>query len=105
MRRLLPRSLFSRLVLVFLAGLVVAQGASLAIILQDRGELLSRASGMQLAQRIADTVDLLDSFGPAERGRIVAVLGSTSLRVSLEQTAPPDAAPPPAATVPLAAPA
>jgi len=86
--RLLPRSLFSRLVLVFLGGLVLAQGLSLAIILQDRGELLSRASGMQSAQRIADIVRLLDSLGAQERPRIVAVLSSPPLRIALAAQPP-----------------
>jgi signal transduction histidine kinase len=66
----------------------VAQAASLAIILQDRGELLSRASGMQSAQRIADIVTLLDSLGAAERARIVAVLSAPPLRVTLAAQAP-----------------
>ena len=90
--RLLPRSLFSRLVLVFILGLIVAQSISLAIILQDRGELLSQASGMQSAQRIADIVRLLDTQAPAERGRMVAVLSSSALRISLGTT-PPSSAP------------
>jgi len=59
--RMIPRSLFSRLVIVFLLGLIVAQVASLAIVLQDRGEFLSRASGVQSVRRIADTVILFDT--------------------------------------------
>jgi len=34
---------------------------------QERGQLLSQASGMQSAQRIADIVKLLESLPPAER--------------------------------------
>jgi hypothetical protein len=42
---------------------VIAQLLSLAVHMHDRRELLSRASGMQSAQRIADIVKLLDTLG------------------------------------------
>lgn len=83
--RLLPRTLFSRLVVVLLAGLITAQLAGLAFHLHDRGELLSRASGIESARRIADVVRLLDTLGPAERGRFVAVLSSPPLAISLDR--------------------
>ena len=85
--RLLPRSLFSRIVLVLLSGLVIAQLLSLAIHMHERGELLSRASGMQSAQRIADIVKLLDSLNPAERQRIAAILSAPPLVITLGQRA------------------
>lgn len=92
--RLAPRSLFSRLVLVLLGGLVVAQLLSLALHMHERGELLSQASGMQAARRIADVVQLLDPMPAADRRRIVQVLNAPPLRVSLDQglLAPDDAA-------------
>ena len=82
---LVPRSLFSRLVLVLLGGLLIAQFLSLAILLRERGEALAQASGMQSAQRIADIVRLLDSLGPVERRRIVPVLDSPPLTVALDR--------------------
>jgi len=86
--RLLPRSLFSRLVLVLLAGLVTAQLMSLAIHMHERGELIAQASGMQAAQRIADIVKLLDTLSPDERRRIVQVLSAPPITISLDQAAP-----------------
>ena len=83
--RLVPRSLFSRLVLVLLTGLVIAQLLSLAVHLHERGELLAQASGMQSAQRIADIVKLLDSLAPAERRRIVQVFSAPPVTISLDQ--------------------
>lgn len=83
--RLAPRSLFSRLVLVLLGGLVVAQLLSFAIHMHERGEVLSQASGMQAAQRIADIVRLLEPLGPAERRRIVQAFSAPPLTISLEQ--------------------
>ncbi|MDP2396778.1 MAG: ATP-binding protein [Burkholderiales bacterium] len=82
---LLPRSLFSRLTLVLLGGLLVAQFLSFAIHMHDRGELLAQASGMQSAQRIADIVNLLDPLTPAERQKIVRVLAAPPLAVSLDR--------------------
>lgn len=90
---LLPRSLFSRLVLVLLGGLLTAQLLSFAIHMHDRSELLIQASGMQSAQRIADIVNLLDTLTPPERQKIVKVLAAPPLAVSLDRVplAPADA--------------
>lgn len=81
---LLPRSLFSRLVLVLLAGLVIAQLASFAVHMHERGELIARASGMQSAQRIADIVRLLEPMSPEERARTVRVLSAAPLTIRLD---------------------
>lgn len=85
--RLLPRSLFSRLVLVLLSVLVVAQLIGFAIHMHERGEALSQASGLQSAQRIAGMVRLLDSLDAAGRRNIVQVLSSPALSVTLERPA------------------
>lgn len=82
--RLFPRSLFARLVLVLLGGLIVAQLLSFAIHMQDRGELLLQASGVQSAQRVADIVRVLESQEPATRRKILRVLSSPALLVSLD---------------------
>jgi signal transduction histidine kinase len=84
--KLLPRSLFSRLVIVFLVGLFVSQGISLAIVLQDRGEFLSRTSGLQSVRRIADTVVLFDTVNTLERERLVKLLSSPTMRISITQS-------------------
>lgn len=83
--RLLPRSLFSRLVLVLLTGLVAAQLLGFAVHMHDRGELLLQASGLQSAQRVADIVKLLETLSPAERRRIVNVLSTPPLLISLDR--------------------
>ena len=83
--RLLPRSLFGRLMLVLASGLVVAQLLSAAINLVERDSVLVRASGMQPAQRIADIVTLLDSLSRAERERIVGILNVPPLVVALDR--------------------
>lgn len=71
---ILPRSLFWRLVWVLLAGLIITQLLSAALNYEERDQLLLRASGIQSAERIGDTVRLLDSLSGEERKRIVSLL-------------------------------
>lgn len=85
--RLLPRTLFGRLVLVVLAVLVTAQLASLALHMHERGELLMQASGMRAAQRIADIVRLFDTVSAEDRAHIAKVLSIPPLSVSLDRPA------------------
>jgi signal transduction histidine kinase len=82
--RFAPRSLFGRLVLVLMAGLVVAQILSLAIHAEERGRVLAQASGMQSAQRIADIVNVLEPLAPAERRRLAGVLSAPPLMIRFE---------------------
>lgn len=82
--RLAPRSLYSRLVLVLLSGLVIAQLASLAVYWQDRGEFMQRALGMRSVQRIADIARLFDGMSMDERTRIIGIINSPPLRVALD---------------------
>lgn len=84
MTRWLPRSLFSRMVLILVTGLTLAQAASLAIYWRDRDEFMQRALGMRSVQRIADILGVLDSTAPEERKRIVGVVNSPQLRVALD---------------------
>ena len=83
--RLAPRSLFGRLVLILLGGLILAQLATAYINLTERDQLLYRAGGMRLAQQISDIVKLLDSLPQAERRRVVAVFNAPPLSVSLDR--------------------
>ena len=82
---LLPRSLFSRLVLVLLTVLVAAQLLGFAIHMHERGQLLQQASGMQSAQRIADIVRLLEPLAPAEREKVAGVLNAAPMSIRLDR--------------------
>ncbi|MGE5319272.1 MAG: ATP-binding protein [Hyphomicrobiaceae bacterium] len=82
---MLPRSLFGRLVLVMLAGLVAAQLVTLTVNLSERDQLLYRSVGLHAAQRIADVASMLDSMTPAERQKVVAVFDGPPLVVQLDQ--------------------
>lgn len=82
--RLLPQSLFGRLLLFLLIGLILAQGLSAAILLYDRGQVLYRAVGGHIAQRIGAMVNLLDTLPAPERRRAVAALDVPPTRTSLD---------------------
>jgi len=97
MAGLWPRSLFGRLVGVLMLGLVLAQGLSAWINWAERDRLLLRATGLQPVQRVADIVRLLDSLDPPERERVVKVLNTPPLVVTLDRAPLPDDAPPAAA--------
>jgi signal transduction histidine kinase len=82
-RRLLPKTLFARMVLVLLAGLVVAQFLSLAVHWRERGEFMMRTAGYYSAGRVAEIVKLLDATPAAERARVAGVLNAPPLRIAL----------------------
>jgi signal transduction histidine kinase len=83
--RLLPRSLFGRLLLLLMVGLSVAQLLGAAIQLRDRDQALYQAIGFNIAQRVAAIVELLDDLSEPERRRIVAALDLPPTRLSLDQ--------------------
>ncbi|MDA8110759.1 MAG: ATP-binding protein [Betaproteobacteria bacterium] len=82
--RLLPASLFGRLVLVLVGGLVLAVAIGAATYLRERGALLEQAGAIGVARRIADAIRVLDAQSPAARERTAESLGSATLGVSLE---------------------
>ena len=79
--RLWPHSLFGRLVLVLLVGLLAAQAASALLLLRDRGSVLKEASGWHVAQRTAGILRLLDSVQPEQRPAVLRALRTPALRV------------------------
>ncbi|MFO7639996.1 MAG: hypothetical protein R6X17_01625, partial [Candidatus Competibacteraceae bacterium] len=83
--RLLPRSLFGRLLLLLMVGLSVAQLLGAAIQLRDRDQALYQAIGFNIAQRVAAIVELLDDLREPERRRIVAALDLPPTRLGLDE--------------------
>ncbi|MFZ2987515.1 ATP-binding protein [Ideonella sp.] len=83
LERLLPGTLFGRLMAVLLLGLVGALSLSTWISLSERDDVLRRAAGLRPAERVSDLVELLDPLPPAERERLVRVLDNPALRVKL----------------------
>jgi protein-histidine pros-kinase len=60
-----PRSLFSRLMLLWLLGILLVLAISVAIFTKERGHLVFKG----IAQEIASSADILDPLAPEERNR------------------------------------
>ncbi len=88
MTALWPRSLFGRLALVLLSGLILAQLISAAISLSERDDALFRFSDAQWAQRVTQAVRLMDSLDAGERQRIAGIITTPRLLVSLSPQPP-----------------
>lgn len=87
MSRLLPSTLFGRLVMILLGGLLVAQGVGAWILLRDRASALYETSGRFAIQRIASIVHMLDTLNTDQRRVILPAVNTTGLRVAF--TPPP----------------
>lgn len=83
-----PRSLYGRLAMVLLAGLIVAQFVSAAVSLAERDQALFHFSDAQWAQRVAQAVRLMDSLDAGERQRIAGIITTPRLLVSLSAQPP-----------------
>ncbi len=81
--RLFPRSLFARLVLVMLGGLILAQLASALLVLRDRGAALYQSIQADVITRTVGIVRLLDSVSLSERRRLVPLLSTPDTRITL----------------------
>jgi signal transduction histidine kinase len=82
MIRLLPSTLFGRLVLILLGGLFVAQLVGAAILLRDRATALYETSGRYAVQRIVGIVNVLDELSEEQRRLILPAINSAGLRVA-----------------------
>jgi signal transduction histidine kinase len=80
--RLLPSTLFGRLVLILLGGLLVAQLLGAAILLRDRATALYETSGRHAVQRIIGIVHVLDQLSAEQRRLILPAVNSADLRVA-----------------------
>jgi signal transduction histidine kinase len=85
--RVLPRTLIGSTLVVVAAGLVLAQVASIAVNLLDRGGSVYRLSVQQLALRIAETARILNRLPPPERAKVADEVNSSSLRLTLSREA------------------
>ncbi len=85
--RLLPRSLFGRLVLVLITGLIVAQIIATLLSLHERDQALVYFSDQQWAQRDVEAVQLMEILPIAERAQVARILTSPRLTVTLADNA------------------
>ena len=83
-----PRSLFGRLVIVFIASLLLAQVIGIVVSSREASRALVTLSNTQWVQRYTETVALLESESTTDRGRVATVLSGVRLKVLLEAQAP-----------------
>jgi signal transduction histidine kinase len=83
--RWLPKTLFGRMVLVMLAGLLIAQLLGAYILLRDRASSLYEASGWYIAQRFASIVELMDTLPATQRKLMLHSLNTSALHINLEE--------------------
>ncbi|MDP2808564.1 MAG: ATP-binding protein, partial [Rhodocyclaceae bacterium] len=86
----LPRTLFGRLVLVMMAGLLLAQLLGAVLHLSELRRTVGRTVGLELAQRVASVYRAIDSQTGTERERLAKVLSTTRQQLTLEAIAPQD---------------
>ncbi|MGH8718356.1 MAG: ATP-binding protein [Burkholderiales bacterium] len=84
-----PRSLFGRMVLILVLGLVLAQALGFAIHRWDRERMFFKNYAAQTAQRISDIISLLDQLSPAGRERVIAILNTRRWSASLSAAPEP----------------
>jgi signal transduction histidine kinase len=87
MMRALPKTLFGRMVLILVAGLVAAQLLGTAIFLQERDRLSLRALSRYSGTRIVDMVKILERLPVGERPIVAEATQRPGFSLSL--SAPP----------------
>ena len=87
MIRLLPLTLFGRLVLILLGGLLVAQLVGAAILLRDRATALYETSGRYAVQRIVGIVNVLDELSADQRRLILPAINGSGGPIRVVQRA------------------
>ncbi len=92
--RVLPRSLFGRLMMTLILGLILIQFISAGLLLRDRHKFLRERMGLNVIDRVVAAVNLLESTPRENRPLIIRALHSPDFRVSLTnqpRPAPPEA--------------
>jgi signal transduction histidine kinase len=88
MRRWLPGTLFSQMLAILFAGLLVSQGVGTLIYSSDRAQAVRMVGGYALAQRIANLARLLDEAPADWRLAIATAASDPTLRVTLSAQPP-----------------
>ncbi len=82
-RSVLPSSLFARMALILLTGLLAAQLASLWLQWGERAAVVSQARGQNYVDRVAETIRVLEAEGRSRRTVALSTLQSTDLSITL----------------------
>ncbi len=79
---LLPSSLFARMALILLAGLLAAQSLSLWLHWGERATVVTEARGLHMADRIAEAIRALEADSSPGHRSAIAQLQSNDLRIA-----------------------
>jgi len=80
--KLLPNSLFGRIALILVGGLVAVQVLTTAIHISERDDLVFRNGASRAAARIDDAVRVLNTVAPAQRPRIMDAIADATLKLT-----------------------
>ncbi len=80
--KLLPRSLFGRIALILVGGLVAVQLFTTAIHISERDDLVFRIGASRAAARIGHVVRVLNAVNPAQRPRIMDAITDATLKLT-----------------------
>jgi signal transduction histidine kinase len=94
MKRLIPRSIGARTVVVLLAGLLISHVLSVAIYYGDRASALTFIGGGHIAERIATITRLLEQTPTDNRPQLIGIINGPTLRLSWNNAALYDKGPP-----------
>ena len=83
LHRLAPRTLFARLMLIWMVGIALVLAVSFALFVGERERVGRSALFEGVAQEIATAADLLDSMSGPERERWLDEIGRRRLRLTL----------------------
>lgn len=79
----LPSSLFARMALILLSGLLAAQLTSLWLQWDERAAVVSQARGLHVADRIAEAVRVLEATEPTRREGALPALQGADMKLML----------------------
>lgn len=88
MTRLMPRTLFTQMILILLGGMLVSHLIGFWIYAGDRALAVRAVGGYAATQRIANLTRLIDEAPPDWRARIVSAANDPSMRVTLSAQTP-----------------
>jgi len=80
--KLLPNSLFGRIALILVGGLVAVQVLTTAIHISERDDLVFRNGASRAAARIDDAVRVLNAVAPAQRPRIMGAIADATMKLA-----------------------
>lgn len=90
--RLAPRSLYMRVVLVVIGGLIVAQALSTLLLFDERARWFLQGRISRSSHRIADAIHVLDTLPAAQRMQVAAGFTTDEFGLTVSP-APPQLAP------------